>query len=179
VYYLGRVVIISGWPGSGKTTVAKMLTEEGYINISVSDALRGDLIQKGLEAPTRKVMQDHGSALLQDHGSEWFANMLLARAMQHSRACIDGIRPYSVVEHIRKMSKHCLTIFLDADDATRAVRKHMRLDEYMQSISHPIEREVEEIRTMADLVICNNVTAKEVRKRILSAIFSWETSGSL
>ena len=162
--------MVSGWSGSGKTTVARILSQGGYGTVSVSECLRNDLCEAAPDSLTRRDLQNHGATVLKERGSIWLARELLLKAMKYPKACIDGIRPRGVVAAVRAMSQQCLVLFLDADFSTRAKRKQMTEDEYIEAMSHQIEHEVEAVRDMADVVISTEQGLDKLREQLCSIL---------
>ncbi|MBU1018421.1 MAG: AAA family ATPase [Patescibacteria group bacterium] len=100
------IVGLTGYMGSGKGEIAKILQAKGYRYISLSDMVREEASRSGLDH-TRENLQNTGNMLRQQFG----AGVLGARVReviereQGTDWVIDGIRNPAEVVELRKFSK--------------------------------------------------------------------------
>lgn len=105
VYYEGMDRFLIGLVGpiaSGKQVLADYLKELGFTYLSLSDQVRIETRQRGLEI-TRENLQNVGNALRSKFGNDVLAKRALMMIEQESnKIVIDSIRNYAEVEYLRK-----------------------------------------------------------------------------
>src|SRR5258708_19469600 len=87
-----RAVILIGLPGSGKSTGAAFLKELGFAPISAGDTIRALCEKEGL-ALTRENLSAYGQRMLSEHGSDYFAELLLDKPNKLQKVQFQSIRP--------------------------------------------------------------------------------------
>lgn len=161
-------VILTGLPGSGKTTGASYLKELGFFVISA-----GDIIRKMCQAEElpilRKGLQSFGHKLLRDKGYKYFANTLLQESCGSHRTVFEGIRPVQVVKILKNAVAEAIVLYIDASDTTRRARcqlsKGISEHDYNEMTKNRLELMVLEVRSIADVIISND---DDVRSFLLS-----------
>lgn len=169
-----KTVVITGPPGSGKTTVATHLKNFGFpAVVAASDIIRRICIRKGI-APSRSNLQEYGERLLQKRGTTHFAKLLIKEAGNSDKAVIEGVRSPDVVRHLKNMLPQTLVVFINAPKDIRAERLNRKEElteaEYSQMMKKPIENMVFEIRPMADVVLVNDEDIPSMLEKIDQAI---------
>jgi dephospho-CoA kinase len=160
---LNKAVVICGKIGSGKSTAIHALsTKLGYKVVSFGSLIRDKAVDLGI-GDSRAILQELGYKMFVDLG----ADKLLLAAIEHAnlqsgdRALFDGVRHHLVLSAIKSIAGEVATIFLCVDSGERYrryVAKHASvsfttLEQFQAFDDHPIEKGIEEIAGMADLVI--------------------------
>jgi len=99
-----RLIIgLTGLPGSGKTTTAKILSKKRFTKIILSNFIKEELKKEGKKI-TRKNLQDYGDKLRKKRGNNILAKMALRKIKNKKikKAVIDGIRNIAEVERLKK-----------------------------------------------------------------------------
>ena len=166
---------ISGKLGSGKDTVAEMLIKRGYSHHSLSDILREDLRRQKKEI-TRENLVRIGAMIRKEHGSDILAVRAYAKS-ESENTVFTSIGRTEEVEFLKK--KGVKIIFVDANPKTRyeRIRKRsrekdpmtykefMRLEK-IESEGKGLERNLDEIRKKADIILSNNGALEELERKI-------------
>jgi dephospho-CoA kinase len=178
-----KVVSIVGMTGAGKSKVARIFEENGFIRIRFGDLTDDEIKKRGLEL-NEKNERYIRELLRKEHGMAAYAKLNLPRidsALEHSDVVIDGL--YSWEEYI--FLKTCYmeafyVVAVWASPRTRYARLSSRLDRSLIQ-EEAAERDVSEIENvnkggpiaMADFTIINESSlenlAKEA-KRIISRL---------
>ena len=88
-----KVVSIVGMPGSGKSEVARVFEESGFVRIRFGDVTDDEVTKRGLEL-NEKNERHVREFLRQEHGMAAYAQLNLPgidSARQHSNVVIDGL----------------------------------------------------------------------------------------
>jgi dCMP deaminase len=124
---LGPRVGIVGTSCSGKGTVAKFLQEYGYHYVSLSDMLREDAEEKGLDSRERQVLIDLGNKYREAYGAGGLMVRAIQRIKQPAAAYVfDSIRNPIEVEALRTAFPQTLIFSVDADPQVRYGKEQER-----------------------------------------------------
>jgi dephospho-CoA kinase len=168
-----RRVLFVCLPGSGKTTAAKQLEKRGWFLVSAGDVVREICLKSGLPID-RATLQECGSNLLNEKGEEYFATLLITKGRGHRKVVFEGIRPLGVVSAIREKSAKTLLVFVDASEETRRARLSSRdglnLRQFSDLEHSSFERQVLDLRNLADVIVENNGSKGQFFKNLVSAI---------
>lgn len=153
------VIGIAGRRGSGKTTVASSLAAHGFTPTAFGDVVRREAAMRAL-ACTTPVLQRIGNELIAAWGWPRFCDEVISAAQGASLIVVDGFRHADPVTHFRnQFGERFKLVFLDVDEATRVERLRARKDFDPASDNHPVEREVDELRALADVAVESNAGA--------------------
>jgi len=156
-------IILTGLPGSGKTTGAAYLKTLGWDIISAGDIIREMCLQEGLST-SRKSLQKFGAKFLQEKGYEYFTNIMLSKYQSSNMVVFVGIRHVQIVNLIKKAMPKVLVIFIEAKTTFRKERLQMSKDpddhNFNEIEKNPLEREVLKIKPIADVIINNEAELK-------------------
>ena len=174
------VIGLTGRIASGKGEVARHLSEKHMASICrFSDILRDVLKILGL-SNTRENLQALGAGLRSSFGENVLVDAMKARIAESSSEIIvvDGVRYKTEAELVLSFSENIL-LFVDApveERYERAVARGTRgeadisLEEFKSSEERDTEKNLDEIRDMADEVIENTGTLEELRAKTDSII---------
>ena len=172
------IIGLTGTMAAGKTTVAKMLEERGFIHLTYSDILRQAAKERGIE-PTRENLQKLGTALKSEQGPAVLSKMLLSQGHEHIVA--DGIRTLPEIEELKLQGATVWAIvageearFSRIESRKRAgdpstLSEFRKLDEIENSGSTP-GQDINACIDAADVVIENTGTLEELDDRVESEL---------
>ena len=124
---LGPRVGIVGTSCSGKGTVAKFLQDRGYHYVSLSDMLREDAEEQGLDSKERQVLIDLGNKYREAYGAGGLMVRAIQRIKQPAAAYVfDSIRNPAEVNELRKAFPQTLIFSVDADPKIRYEKEQDR-----------------------------------------------------
>jgi dephospho-CoA kinase len=119
------IIGLTGTLVSGKATVAKILKEQGFHSVTLSDMIKDELIKKGIER-TRKNYQDIGNQMRQEFGGHVLAQRAFEKYKSYdSPLIIDGIRNLDEINWLRQNSEFHL-VGIDAPLEIRWERARSR-----------------------------------------------------
>lgn len=182
------IIGLTGLPGSGKTTTAKMLAKKKFINIVLSDFIKTELKKSGKKV-TRKSLQDFGDKLRKEKGSDILAEMALRKikSKKIKKAIIDGIRNLTELNRLKEEPNFFL-FGLSALPKKRYDRLMKMLDKRgknkIESYEDFVKRDLREDRGLknktgqqnrlcflySDYFIDNNTGFKGLQKKIEKAL---------
>jgi dCMP deaminase len=116
---------LSGPYGAGKGEVMAYLESRSFYALSLSDVLRDELRQRGLEE-TRERMIEVGTELRERYGPGALAHRLIQRLQPDRNYVVDSVRHPAEVEALREAHGDFKLIWVDADPAIRLERLKSR-----------------------------------------------------
>jgi dephospho-CoA kinase len=170
-----KLIGLTGTNGSGKGEAASFFMKHGYAYFSLSDIIRDELVQEGLET-TRDNLIQKGNELREKHG----ANILACRVMDRitGKSVIDSIRNPREVEYFRTQ-EHFILLAIDAPVDIRYTRVKARgRNESASSLQEFIDKEreemtqeekgqqLEECMRMADFRVMNEGSLEDFFKKL-------------
>ncbi len=117
------IIGLVGFPGSGKTTVAKYLERKGFFSITLSDFIKEEIKKNNLGTFTRELLQDQGNKMRQRYGSHILAELAYKKIEQlrQKNIVVDGIRNVAEIRYLREKS-HFTLVGVNADSKIRYQR---------------------------------------------------------
>lgn len=115
------IIAVSGRNGAGKGELIKCLEGEGFRSLSLSDAIRQVLAERGVQE-TRGRMIETGRELRAEGGPGVLAERLLAMMDPGHDWAVDSVRHPAEVEVLRASGRPFRLVWVDADEATRFER---------------------------------------------------------
>lgn len=164
-------VVISGRIASGKSTVATYIASEFNLKtVSFGEYVRAISRQTG-KLETRQSLQQLGDRLISTLGTSG----LLQATLKHSdiqpndSVVFDGVRHSEILDGIRRSSRNCLAVFLDASLKERHRRYNARLhspitiNEFLVFDEHPVEVSIAALIENCDVTIDAARPAAEIQ----------------
>lgn len=151
----GRLVVVVGKAGSGKTTLCRSLAGLDFAYLSASDVLRRFLNEWGSPLD-RRTLAERGEATRGTPAILGFHDALIRRIDDADvDVVLDGPRFAETVEAVRSAAASLLLVYLDCPDETR--RRRLIADgrdaDWDWLSRHPTETSVDEMRQKADVVL--------------------------
>jgi len=171
----------TGFNCSGKDTAADILVEIGFKHFSLSDIIRDEIKELGLEE-NRETLIYVGNDLRKNLGNNILAKRTNEKIKDLDKAVISSIRNEFEVEELRK-NKDFILVSIEASIELRFKRAMDRkrieniktLDDFKkidekESSDDPGKQQLHKIKEMADYNIPNNGSLDELREKILNLI---------
>lgn len=122
-----RLLLVTGMPGSGKTSISNFAKEKGFGTISMGDIIRYIAIQEGLE-PTKRNLGLIAERVRRENGEAAVAYRCIEK-MNNKKSyivVIDGIRSLEEVEAFREAYGDAVLVAVHASPLTRFNRLRER-----------------------------------------------------
>ncbi|MBI2572425.1 AAA family ATPase [Candidatus Woesearchaeota archaeon] len=168
---------ITGKYGVGKDTVAQILQENGFIHLSLSDALRDHLKSRNIPI-TRDSMIQYGDELRAKEGSDILAKTVMKQLQPNQNYVFSSIRSLGELQHLQTLSNFIL-IEVTAPITIRLYRLQQRnrpgdpqtlpkllIKEQQEQTNDPAGMQLNDVISQAQYQIANDSTVEELRKRI-------------
>ncbi|MBO3832350.1 MAG: nucleoside monophosphate kinase [Candidatus Brockarchaeota archaeon] len=174
-----QLILISGMPGSGKTTVAKLIGEHGFTVVSMGDAVREEAESRGVGrdivsmsrfmVKLRKELGDDAVARLVEKKIEKSDSKIIV---------VDGLRSLREAEYFKSKGYFITRIAVLAPASLR----YNRLSNRGRSDDPETLRELEErdrvelsvgigeVLALSDVYIVNDVSLKELEEAVESKL---------
>jgi dCMP deaminase len=170
---------VSGLNGAGKGEVASYLEARSFYGYSLSDVIRDELRDRGLEE-SRERMIETGNAIRSELGPGGLALRLVDRLLPDRNYVVDSVRHPEEVAVLRARASRFKLIWVAADEALRlerirergrsgdpATREELRrLEELELGSDDPSAQQLLAVRDLADITIENNGTLEELHASV-------------
>ena len=110
--------------GSGKSTLTKIIEEQGFSSVRLSQFIEEEIKKKNIQGDNkRKILQDVGNSLRKQYGADILTKKALELAVRNhaSLLVIDGIRNVGEIEYLKKNST-CFIVGITSDVKARYKR---------------------------------------------------------
>jgi dCMP deaminase len=172
------IIGVTGKNGSGKTAVAEYLASRGFEYYSLSDEIRREIRDRGLEI-ARDILIEVGNELRGRFGPGILAERILRVLESDRNYVVDSIRSPFEVEVLRRRKDFTL-LAVEADQKRRFERSRSRgrekaaqtLEQFIEEEAReldsndPASQQLNETGRQADLVVSNNGTLEELHRRL-------------
>ncbi len=175
-----KVVSIVGMAGAGKSEVARLFEENGFIRIRFGDVTDEEVRKRGLELneENERFIREH---LRKEYGMAAYARMNLARidlARKQSAVVIDGLYSWEEYTFLKiHYGEDFYVVAVWASPKTRYARLTDRSNRRLtlEEATNRDRAEVENINkggpiAMADFTIINESSLKELKKEVKGVI---------
>jgi len=174
---------LAGLNGAGKGEVLRFLEARSFYPLSLSDVIRDELRDAGLEE-TRERMIETGNSIRAAMGPGGLAIRLSDRLVADRNYVVDSIRHPAEVEVLRSRTAHFQLIWVGADEAVRLERMRERarrgdpttLDELRElegrelGSDDPSAQQLLAVRELADFSIENDGSLDELQVKVQSIL---------
>jgi predicted NUDIX family phosphoesterase/dephospho-CoA kinase/DNA-directed RNA polymerase delta subunit len=161
-----EIILLAGLISSGKTEVGELFAKEfGYTLIRCSEILKEILGYKPSDSVSRISMQNEGLKFISSNeGHNDFAKKIVAfiKKAPGKKIILDGLRyRESLVAVEELLGKKIPVIYIDSMDENlyqnylEREKTRISFQDFLKIINHPVEREIEKFRYIADLEIYN------------------------
>jgi len=178
-----KVVSIVGMTGAGKSKVARVFEENGFIRIRFGDLTDDEIKKRGLEL-NEKNERYIRELLRQQHGMSAYAKLNLPKidsALERSDVVIDGLYSWEEYTFLKTYyQEDFYVVAVWASPRTRYARLTSRLDRCLtlEEAANRDRAEIENINkggpiAMADFTIINESSLEDLKKetkRIISRL---------
>jgi predicted nuclease with RNAse H fold/dephospho-CoA kinase len=155
------VVGISGPIGSGKTTLARLLEEQGFAYTRFSQVL-DDLLKQQGEPLTRENRQRLGQEVNETGRQRWLAEQALERVGGADRIVVDGLRfPEDHAFLVERFGNRFHHVYVE----TSADKRQARSPQPDSTLSAAVEQAIPHLRTLASDVVPNDGDAAALRAK--------------
>lgn len=172
------IIGLTGKNGSGKGEVAEFLKSRGFAYYSLSDEIRVEMKEKGVEV-TRDNLIQFANKLRNENGPSYLAEKIMRRLSPDKNYVVDSIRNPFEVEELRKRSDFHL-ISVTAEPKTRFERlknrgresdpteykKFLEIDAKEASSADPSTQQMDRTHDMADAVVENDTTLEDLHNKV-------------
>ena len=168
-----RLILVTGMPGSGKTSISNFAKEKGFDTISMGDIIRYIAIQEGLEPSKRnlgliaeRVRMENGEAAVALRCIEKMSNK------ESDIVVVDGIRSLEEVEAFREAYGDAVLLAVHASPFTRFTRLRDRgrkddpveWDPFMERDKRELGFGLGSAISMADCMIINEGSLPSLKR---------------
>jgi uncharacterized protein YprB with RNaseH-like and TPR domain/predicted nuclease with RNAse H fold/dephospho-CoA kinase len=172
--WTGRKVIgLSGYIASGKTTAGRFLEKRGYAYARYSLVLKSMLETQGIQVD-RNTLQVIGEEVYENPGQRWLCQQLLKRLPSEGNIVIDGLRhPEDHAFWVETFGPDFLHIYIDAPSQ---IRRHRYIcdggspEEFNAVSKHPVEAHIPLLASLAHHSISNAETERNFQKAVLKLV---------
>jgi dephospho-CoA kinase len=163
------IIGVSGRNGAGKGEFIKCLEQEGFGCLSLSDAIREVLRERG-QVESRALMIDTGRELRAEGGPGVLAERLLDLMEPARDYAVDSVRHPAEVEALRASGRDFRLVWVDADEAIRFERIKARgrsgdpqtpdelhaLEARELASKDPAAQQLLAVRELAEVIVTND-----------------------
>lgn len=176
---LKHLILITGMPGSGKTTVAKMMGEKGFPVVSMGDAVREEAEARGIGksifemsrfmVELRKELGENAVAMLVEKKIEKTGGSIII---------VDGVRSLKEVEYFKSRGYSVTKVGVLSPTGVRYRRLSKRNRSDDSKIFEDLEKRdmieisvgIGEVIALSDVYILNESSLEDLRKNTLKKL---------
>ncbi len=169
---------LTGPIASGKSVLAGMLVDGGFIRLTLSEEVREEARRRGLPIE-RKTLQNLGNEMRAKYGNGYWAKRLLAKTQKGKNYVIEGIRNPGEVEELRKLRNFVLIgvdapienrlrwiLARDKDSDPKTLAGIEAMDARDRGVGEDTSgQQSQACYEMADRRILNNTTLEDLREK--------------
>lgn len=163
-----KVIGISGPIAAGKTTAAHFLRGQGFSYGRFSIVLEDILRERGIQA-SRRELQEFGNGINMSQKQRWLVKKLVREMPDHGNLVIDGLRHPEdhafLTEAFGPAFLHIHIISPKSVRLKRYITDGKTKEEFFEASSHPVERNVSIMTSLAHATLKNASSMKNFKKR--------------
>lgn len=158
------IIGITGTIAAGKTTASKYIAGKGFAYSRYSLIIAKLLEERGMQIE-RSTLQEAGGNLFDSKKQYELSKKVDDYLSGNQNIVIDGMRHYEDYTYWKEKNfKNFYLLYIDSDPKICAERYGK--EEYYQVVSHHVEQEIAGLRKLADAVIDNTSTFKNLYSQI-------------
>ena len=169
-----RIIFVTGLPGSGKSSVSRILESLGWHIISAGDIIREECKKARLSVDL-DTLQKYGAELLKTKGDEYFSSLLMGKIKDHEKIVFEGIRPPNVLNNILATLGGTV-IYIETKQETRfnrlKYRDNITIETFNKIEKNKLEQQVKKIKKFSNIIISNNLSHEELTQNILRIVLT-------
>lgn len=182
------IVGLTGPNASGKGEAADYLVSKGFRYYSLSDILRREAKQRGIE-PLRENLIKLGNILRHEKGPSYLAMEAIKKINLKEGGVVDSIRNPAEITALRQL-KDFVLIGVDADIKTRFKRTLDRKrpgdsdtlsafieKEERENINNVENQQLANCLKLSDVIVVNNSTKKDFHRKIDETVKKFKKAG--
>lgn len=154
-----KVYIITGYAGSGKTTLVNFLKQYGWHIISAGQCFTDIALKHNIQN-SRLSIQKFSTFYFRKYGYKKFSKILINKANGFDKIIFEGIRPKEVIKEVKNKYPLAKIIFIESSKKNRLERISHRSKLVQKDIvtiqNHSIEKNLVHIKNEADYIVTNN-----------------------
>lgn len=162
------IILITGLPGSGKSSVARILKEKGFEMIEMGNIARALAKKEGMQ------VDEFSKLVRKKYGKEFYAKKvieLIKKKKGKKNFVISGLRSLEELNELKKFDKNAKLIAVTAPKEIRLKRLLKRKRKTQAEIEARDKKELKfgmgKLIKNADFVIANTSTKEELKKNVL------------
>ena len=168
-----QAIAFTGMPGAGKSEAVEAAAELGIKIIKMGDEVRKEATKRGMEL-TDSNLGRVADEMRKEYGKDIWAKRCIENLGNEKIVVIDGIRNIEEVEAFRKRIKNFILVAIHSSPKIRYERlmnrkrtdDSNRIDELRKREERELSWGLGNVIAMADVVITNNGSLEEFRKKI-------------
>lgn len=156
------IISVIGHIGSGKSYASNLIQNEFGFPIASFGGYLNDYCKTKNLPLNRITLQDIGESFVEANPKQFLIDVISHFIGSSESIILDGVRHKSILVSVDQLTKNSLTVFIDADLETRYIRYYNRdknsdgfktFDEFKMSDNHPVELEIESLKSSCNIVI--------------------------
>ncbi len=157
-----EVIMVAGYPGSGKDEFAEAFVKRGWKKVQMSDLLKESFKEEyGREPADKNELAEYGLKLRKKKGRGAVAE-LLKKYLEDDRLIVVGLRSPEEYEVIVNLTDRYTLIWIESDERFLVER---RGSDVLKRIEKEKEMGIDRLKELADIVVENNGSLEEFKRQ--------------
>jgi predicted nuclease with RNAse H fold/dephospho-CoA kinase len=165
-----KIIGLSGPIAAGKTTVSYFLRDGGFSYVRFS-LVSEKIFREHSIQPSGRKLQGFGYEINMKQKQRWLAKKLVQEMPSHGNLVIDGLRHPEdhafLVEAFGPAFLHIHIISSESIRLSRYISERKTKEQFLEATSHPVERNVTKMASLAHVILENTKDIKNLKKRTL------------
>lgn len=175
-YTLDKVIIVSGRICSGKTTIAKLLSDRLSFPFGSFGGYLSAYSQHHKLKTDREGLQELGQQKVQTNPSQFVKDVIEFYRGVPNSIVLDGIRHRIIFDKIKELTRKPYSVYVEADVETRYQRYLLRANidypAFLLLDNHPVELETETLKPFCDVIVDTTIPFEDVLSGFLRQILA-------